>query len=239
MKSTIESEQKTISVVIADDQLSIRQSLKSQLESALDIQVIGYADNGLTALEKVAELLPDVIVIDLEMPDMDGITAITQISDLFPQTKCLVFSSHNERKYINRAIIAGAKGYLLKNTSQQDLIEAIRKIHGGYFQLGSGLLDKISLGSSSLNSIDRTERVIWESQLISALETKLTDNIKSLITKQISGDKTIHFEELKQRFQSISTYQAKTDHKLRKIELLLYLLIFWQIVTMIICLSIL
>lgn len=240
MKSAIEPESEIITVVIADDQLTIRQSLQIQLASAKDIQVIGYADNGITAIKKVAELLPDVIIIDLEMPDMDGITAITQISDRFPQTKSLVFSSHDERQYINQAIIAGAKGYLLKDTATKDLIEAIRQVDRGYFQLGSGLLDKLSLSSTqaSLGSIGITERVLWESQLISELESRLSKSIQGLMEYQFHNY-AAYPNKIDEQLNFFGGNQGKINAKLKKIELSIYLLLFWQIITMIICLSIL
>ena len=129
MVSGNQLEQEIIRIIIADDQSIVRQALKFQLDLETKIEVIACVDNGKAALTKIAELLPDIIIIDLEMPGMDGITAIKHISDRLPQTKALVFSSHDEREYIHQAIVAGAKGYLLKGTSTEDLIKTILLYH--------------------------------------------------------------------------------------------------------------
>lgn len=188
MISDTESDQEVIKVIIADDQPMIRKMLQLQLATETSIKVIACADNGIKALEKIAEFAPDLILIDLEMPAMDGITAIKEICDRFPQTKALVLSSHDEREYINQAIMAGAKGYLLKGTSTKDLVNSIHYIHQGYFQLGSGLLDKISLSASeaSRSLVESLSRYDLDSQQLSDLESKLTNTIKNIIELQSS-----------------------------------------------------
>jgi len=145
---TIDINQKTVRVLVVDDQKSVRLTLKLYLESNSQIEVVGLAEDGVAALEKIAELEPDIAIIDLEMPGMNGITTIEIINERFPETKTLVLSSHDKKEYIHQSIIAGANGYLMKGTSEAQLTEAVLKISQGYFQLDSKLSAKIALNTN-------------------------------------------------------------------------------------------
>lgn len=134
-----------IRIIIIDDRRLIRETLQIYLELETDIIIVGKADNGAIGLEQIKQLNPDIAVVDLEKPDLDGIAAIRIIREYFPKTKVLVLSGHEEPEYINRAIKAGAKGYLLKGTSPKDLADAIRYVNKGYLHLGPGLLEKLAL----------------------------------------------------------------------------------------------
>ena len=144
---TIDINQKTVRVLVVDDQKSARLTLKLYLESNSKIEVVALAEDGVGALEKIAEMQPDVALIDLEMPGMNGITTIEIINERFPKTKTLVLSSHDKKAYIHQAIIAGAKGYLMKGASEKQLTTAVLKINQGYFQLDPKLSEKISLAT--------------------------------------------------------------------------------------------
>jgi DNA-binding NarL/FixJ family response regulator len=133
-----------IRVLVADDQSLIRQALQIYLENENDIKLIACVDNGMKAIEKIEQLHPDVALIDLEMPGIDGLTATKIISQRFSETKVLVLSSYDSQEYINKALQAGAKGYLHKNTSAQEIVNVIRAVNQGYFQLGPGLHEKIA-----------------------------------------------------------------------------------------------
>lgn len=143
-----------IRVLVADDQNLIRQALQIYLENEGDIQVIISVENGMKAIEEIEKQHPDVAVIDLEMPGIDGLTTIKIIRQRFPETKVLVLSSHDSQDCVNQAIQAGANGYMLKNSSAEELATVIRSIHQGYFQLAPGLYEKISgnFGSNNGNS---------------------------------------------------------------------------------------
>lgn len=131
-----------IRVFLVDDQNTIRQILKSYLEAELDIEVVGSADSGQGAVEQMETLRPDVALVDIEMPGIDGLTTTRLINQRFPECQVLVLSSYDDDEYLNRALQAGAKGYLLKATPAKELADAIRSVHKGYFQLGPGLLKK-------------------------------------------------------------------------------------------------
>lgn len=111
-----------------------------------DLQVVGIADNGETAVEQVAALQPDVVLMDVEMPVMDGREATRIISHQFSNIKVLVLSEFNDSQYIAESIRGGAKGYLLKDMPSQELAQAIRLVHRGYTQLAPGLMEKLLEG---------------------------------------------------------------------------------------------
>ena len=145
---TIDTNQKIVRVLVVDDQKSVRLTLKLYLESNSQIEVVDIAEDGVAALEKIAALQPDIAIIDLEMPGINGITTIEIINERFPQTQTLVLSSQDQKEYIHQAIVAGAKGYLMKGVSAAELNEAVLKVNQGYFQLDKQLSEKISLEPS-------------------------------------------------------------------------------------------
>jgi DNA-binding NarL/FixJ family response regulator/capsule polysaccharide export protein KpsE/RkpR len=135
-----------IRILLVDDQKSIRESLKMILESAPDLQVVGTASDGHTAIEQVSYLKPDVVLIDMEMPGLDGVSATQVISENFSDVKVLVLSMHDDEALIAKSTHAGALGYLLKNTPPQELRAAVRFVQLGYPQYGPGLLEKVISG---------------------------------------------------------------------------------------------
>ncbi len=133
-----------IRILIVDDRHFARTFLEKMLigDTESNLKVIGTASDGQQALQQVEFLQPDVVIIDLEMPEMDGITATKIITQKFPNCKVLVFSSYDDINYLNNAFQAGAKGYLLKNTPREELRKAILSVNKGYYQVGPGLLEK-------------------------------------------------------------------------------------------------
>lgn len=132
-----------IRILVVDDQRVIRQGLRALLEPESDFQVVGDADNGEVALEQVAALQPDVVLLDLWMPVMDGIAATRLIRERFEQTKVLILSASDAEDSLAQALQAGARGYLLKDTPAEEIAQAIRSVHRGYAQVGPGLFEKI------------------------------------------------------------------------------------------------
>ena len=139
---------------MVDDQKVIREGLKAMLEPEPDLQVVGSADNGQTGIEQVAALQPDVVLIDIRMPGMDGVAATRIITQRFAATKVIVLSIHDDEEYLANALGAGAKGYLLKDTSAEELANAIRSVHRGYTQIGPGLFEKISFKTTAANGVE-------------------------------------------------------------------------------------
>jgi DNA-binding NarL/FixJ family response regulator len=115
-----------IRVLIADDQQMVRQGFTVLLNTKPDIEVIGQAVDGLDAVAKVAELSPDVVLMDIRMPELGGIEATRRITDETPQIKVLVLTTFDLDEYVYEALRAGASGFLLKDASADQLAEAVR-----------------------------------------------------------------------------------------------------------------
>jgi NarL family two-component system response regulator LiaR len=120
-----------VSVLIVDDHPVVREGLRTFLELQPDLEFAGEAADGVEALDKVGQLLPDVVLMDLVMPKMDGITTIRHIRDLSPSTRILVLTSFSEDDKVFPAVKAGAHGYLMKDIRPAELAEAIRSVHCG------------------------------------------------------------------------------------------------------------
>ncbi len=116
----------TVRVVIADDHPVVRAGLRGMLESEPEIEVVAEATNGREAVSLVGRLEPQVVLMDLQMPELDGVDATKQIRDRYPETKVLVLTTFDTDADITRAINAGATGYLLKDAPRQELFQAIR-----------------------------------------------------------------------------------------------------------------
>ncbi|WP_372997502.1 response regulator [Lutispora sp.] len=116
----------TICVLLADNQTIIRDGLRALLEACPDIQVIAEANNGRQAYEMVIEHHPDVVLMDIRMPEVDGVDATRLIKDNFPETTVIILTTFDDDEYIINAMTCGASGYLLKDIGGEKLIEAIR-----------------------------------------------------------------------------------------------------------------
>ena len=120
-----------VSVFIVDDHPVVREGLRTFLELQPDLEFAGEAADGVEALDKIGQLLPDVVLMDLVMPKMDGITTIRHIKALSPSTRILVLTSFSEDDKVFPAVKAGAHGYLMKDIRPAELAEAIRLVHSG------------------------------------------------------------------------------------------------------------
>ncbi|MBD2388492.1 response regulator [Cylindrospermum sp. FACHB-282] len=142
-----------IKVLLVDDQSLIRQGLKALLELEADLEIVGEAENGEIAIDLVAQLQPDVIMMDIRMPIMDGVAATREIQKRFPGIKILVLTTFDDDQYVTAALQNGAMGYLLKDTPSEELAVAIRAVHKGYTQLGPGIVKKLLTQFSTMGSI--------------------------------------------------------------------------------------
>jgi len=119
----------TIRVLLADDHKIMREGLSAILDKQDDIDVVGYAADGREAVHKARELQPDVVVMDINMPTLDGIQATRQIRDRHADVQVVILSMYATKEHIFQALKAGAKGYLLKETSGLEIVDAIRAVH--------------------------------------------------------------------------------------------------------------
>ncbi|TLS38225.1 response regulator [Pseudalkalibacillus caeni] len=145
-----------IKVLLVDDHLMVRKGLRLFLHTQPDIDIIGEAENGKEALEKTAELNPDVVLMDLIMPEMDGIEATKEIKTTFPKVKVIVLTSFSDQDHVLPAIRAGAEGYQLKDIDPEELVKTIRGAYKGERQLHpqatNQLLTHVTSGSATKES---------------------------------------------------------------------------------------
>ncbi len=159
-----------IRVFLADDHLILREGIRSLLEKVPDIEIIGEADNGIEAVAKVAQLMPDVVLMDITMAGLNGLEATRQIKQEHPQVKVLILTMHETDQYLSEMLEAGASGYVVKTTTSRELISAIRTVYQGDVHLYPSIarmlvedyLQKVQLGEEkeSYNGLTPREREI-------------------------------------------------------------------------------
>jgi len=132
-----------VTIIIADDHRIFRKGLKSLLSEKEQIQVMAEADDGDEALEMARKHKPKIVIMDIGMPKMDGIEATRQIRERLPETEVIILSMHAKKAYIDQVLQAGAKGYVLKDSDEENLIAAINTVYNGGFYLDSPIADQV------------------------------------------------------------------------------------------------
>lgn len=124
-----------IRILLADDHGIVRQGTRSLLDREADLQVVGEAEDGRAAVEMTESLKPNIVVMDIAMPRLNGLDATAQIVRYHPEVGVIILSMHEEEDYLVRALTAGVRGYLLKDTAQVDLVRAVRSVarHKAFF----------------------------------------------------------------------------------------------------------
>ena len=120
-----------IRVVLADDHAVVRDGLRMVLEARNEVVVVGDAGNGREALELIRELTPDVAVLDVSMPELNGIDAAARVPEVSPETRVVILSMHATSEHIFRALQAGAKGYVLKESAGKEVVTAVKTVYNG------------------------------------------------------------------------------------------------------------
>lgn len=191
-----------INVLIADDQKFVRKTIESYLELESDLKVVGFAENGEVAIERVETLKPDIVLMDIEMPIMDGFMATKIISERFSDTKVLMLSVHDREQDVTRAIKLGAKGYWLKNTTAKELTDAIRYVYKGYFQLALELVekhfnrDKIPNSNSIDNKLEVVDAVLAKMEReISFLKESTPQNLNKTVENIVKQEMFLRREK--------------------------------------------
>jgi DNA-binding NarL/FixJ family response regulator len=195
-----------IKVLLADDHAVVRDGLRVLLEAQSDISVVENAANGRQAVRLALQLHPDVVVMDIAMPELNGIEATQQIHDASPSTQVLILSMHSTTEHIFRALRAGARGYLLKDSAGTEVVDAVRAVHAGRRYLSQKIAstvldDYISERhrSSPLDSLSPRERQILqlvaegkssaEAAALLFLSPKTVDTYRSRMMQKLSiGD---------------------------------------------------
>ena len=163
-----------IKILIADDQELIRESLKIVLNMNKDMEVVGLAENGLKVLEILKKIVPDIVLMDIRMPELDGVLCTKAIKESYPNVKIIILTTFDDDEYVYYALKYGASGYLLKGCSVQDLTLAIQKVMSGSSILNPSVINKVvklfnqmaqsnmtvEVDENDAKSLNRTERNI-------------------------------------------------------------------------------
>ena len=128
-------------VFLADDHTIVREGLEHILNTQPDIQVVGQAKDGESALKAVTDLVPDVAVLDIAMPGLSGVEAARRIREACPGTEVVILSMHSSREHISRALKAGARGYVLKECAGSELVDAVRTVRQGHSYMSQRVSD--------------------------------------------------------------------------------------------------
>jgi DNA-binding NarL/FixJ family response regulator len=180
-----------IRVLVVDDHAVVRDGLKMLLESADDIRVVGMAPNGCVALQEAGRTSPDVVLMDVVMPEMNGIEATAQLLHGSPSIRVVMVSMISDVEHVYRALQAGAKGYVLKSSSSKQVINAVRTVHAGRRFLSPGIaesmLDEYLLAripTSPLDQLSQRERQVLQ-LLAEGRSTTVIGRLLSLSPKTV------------------------------------------------------
>ena len=192
----------TIRVFLVDDHAVIREGLTFILEAAGDLQVVGSAADGRSAVQAVRQLRPDVVLMDIALPELNGIDATRQIHQDCPDVEVVMLSAHADTEYAIRALRAGARGYLLKDTAGREVVAAVRAARAGQRYLSPRLADAVledllalTPAASPLEALSDREREVL--QLVAegkssaaiaerlALSPKTVDTYRSRIMQKL------------------------------------------------------
>ncbi|HEX6632456.1 MAG TPA: response regulator transcription factor [Usitatibacter sp.] len=195
----------TIKVLLADDHRVLRDGLAALLETQEGISVVGHASDGREAVRKALELKPDVAIMDIVMPELDGIEATRLILRSLPLTRVVILSMYSTTEHIFRALQAGAKGYLLKESAGSELVAAVRGVHAGRRFLSQKITESVvedyvreHVASDPLGTLSARERQIL--QLVAAgrssadiarvlsLSPKTVDTYRSRLMQKLEID---------------------------------------------------
>jgi DNA-binding NarL/FixJ family response regulator len=190
-------------ILLADDHAVVRDGLRVLLETGTDFKVVGVASNGMEAVDAAVRLGPDVVVMDIAMPELSGIEATRRIAERCPETRVLILSMFMSAEHVYRALKAGAHGYVLKESAGSELVEAIRKVRAGQRYMSHRITEALIEGYtqadpkiSPLDSLSLREREVMQQVLEGHTNAEIAEHL-SLSTK------------------SVETYRARILKKLR------------------------
>lgn len=194
-----------IRVLVADDHAIIREGLRIMLGSQQDMEVVAAAANGREANRLVDEQKPDVAVMDISMPELNGIEAIQQILPRYPRMGVVVLSIHETKPYVLRALKAGAKGYLIKETAGLEVAEAVRAVHRGERYLSQRIADLLM--TTSFRNLEASTDVN-PLEMLSPREREILQLVAEGKTSQEIA------ERLSISPKTVDTYRSRLMHKI-------------------------
>ena len=193
-----------IRVMITDDHLIVREGLRLILETADDIEIVGEAVDGAECLRLVPELNPDVILMDLQMPRMDGITAIEHLRQDHPQIAIVILTTYNEDDLMIRGLQSGARGYLLKDSSRENLLDAIHAAAKGETLLKPEILARVLAPQAPPKpaSVSKNESTLTERELEVLQSAARGERNKEIAYKLGITERTVkaHLQSIYQKF---------------------------------------
>jgi DNA-binding NarL/FixJ family response regulator len=189
-----------IKVLTVDDHPLLREGIAAVLGNQSDLAVVGEASNGYEAVERCRALTPDIVLMDLEMPDMSGIEAIVAIRAALPQTHVIVLTAHGSDAHILRALNAGAAGYLLKDGLRKELVDTIRRVHAGHRGISPAVAQRIVEHQADDALTERELDVLMSvaagnsnkmvADKLSISEETVKSHVRSILSKLGANDRT-------------------------------------------------
>jgi DNA-binding NarL/FixJ family response regulator len=202
-----------IKIIIVDDHPVVREGLTSMLSRENDIEVVGTAENGAVAIKKANELQPDIMLMDLRMPEVDGVTAMCEIKARNPDIKFIVLTTYDNDEYIFKGIEAGARAYLLKDAPREELFRAIRAVYKGDSLIEPAVAGKVLDRLAELSRQAQTSEGLSERELeVLKLMAKGTSNKLIAATLNI-GESTVktHIQSIFQKLEVNARTEAVTE----------------------------
>ncbi len=195
----------SITVFLADDHVVLRDGLQFMLQAQADIEVVGVAADGLAAVRRVTELCPDIAILDIVMPELNGIDAAQRIIEECPQTRVIILSMYSNSEHVFRALRAGVRGYLLKETAGDEVITAVRAVHAGRrylsYDISDGIIDQY---------LQQTEEMAEQSPL-----ARLSDSERQVMKLIVEGKSYTEIAEiLSLSPKTVETYRGRLMQKL-------------------------
>lgn len=228
-----------IRIVVVDDQKMVREGIKILLEKIEEIVIVGDIAHGKDALEEIQLLQPDIVLLDIDMPEIDGFTVAEKIMAESPQIKIIMLSSHQDESYVHQATQLGAKGYLLKNASSQELEWSIKLVSQGYSTIKSELLEKQfsrqlqSQPALALNTASNIEKTYNNSSVsvISEQDRANLDKLDLLLAQKKVQQKYSHLSQSRQSrvsnlFHNVRMSNAKKTLRSFEFRLLVFIILF-------------
>ena len=199
---------KRITILLAEDHMIVREGFRKMLELENDLQVVGEAENGRQAVAMVKKLRPAVVLMDIAMPLLNGLEATRQVLKAVPATKVLILSAHSDDAYVKSATESGAVGFLLKQTSTQDVCQAIREVHKGNTFFSPSIAKNLRYRDQK--SLDRKGLLKTKVTRLSSREAEVLQLIaEGAANKQIAAELGI----------SIKTVEKHRGHLMRKLDI--------------------